>query len=369
MCLNKQFYVYLHIATETNQPKTVCRMNSVAAHMEYLLREHNCVVLPGLGAFICNYEPAHFDADNGNRLCPPGRRLAFNELIDNNDGLVASSISRRHGISFDAACRVISDEVGRIRRALSDAGSLRFGRLGTLTVTDSGHIAFEPAPYAGINGYLFGLQPIRLQPVAHETQPVISLPSVPPSAPRAKEHQRRRISVRTVAMSVAASLAVLLTVGMLLVPPIRTSQPTQTASIAPVPTETPAIEPTVVSIPMPKEMPATVMPAADATQDAIVSETQAAKPAPAAAAVHASEKPAAQPQPRFNVDDAFCVIVASFPTRSQAESFVATHSGKQLGILEKDAKFRVYGATGTTYNMANTQKQLTGQKDAWVCRR
>lgn len=367
--MNKQFYVYLHIATETNQPKTVCRMNSVAAHMEYLLREHNCVVLPGLGAFICNYEPAHFDADNGNRLCPPGRRLAFNELIDNNDGLVASSISRRHGISFDAACRVISDEVGRIRRALSDAGSLRFGRLGTLTVTGSGHIAFEPVQYAGINGYLFGLQPIRLQPVAHETQPAVSLPSVPTSAPRAKEHHRRRISVRTVAMSVAASLAVLLTVGMLLVPPIRTSQPTQTASIAPVPTETPAIEPTVVSIPMPKEMPATVMPAADAQQSVTVLEIQAAKPAPAAAANPASEKPAAQSQPRFNVDDPFCVIVASFPTRSQAESFVAAHSGKQLGILEKDAKFRVYGATGTTYNMANTQKQLTGQQDAWVCRR
>lgn len=344
-------------------------MNSVAAHMEYLLREHNCVVLPGLGAFICNYEPAHFDADNGNRLCPPGRRLAFNELIDNNDGLVASSISRRHGISFDAACRVISDEVGRIRRALSDAGSLRFGRLGTLTVTGSGHIAFEPAQYAGINGYLFGLQPIRLQPVAHETQSAASLPSVPTSAPRAKEHQRRRISVRTVAMSVAASLAVLLTVGMLLVPPIRTSQPTQTASIAPVPTETPAIEPTVVSIPMPKEMPATVAPVADAQQSVTVLEIQAAKPAPAAAANPASEKPAAQSQPRFNVDDPFCVIVASFPTRSQAESFVATHSSKQLGILEKDAKFRVYGATGTTYNMANTQKQLTGQKDAWVCRR
>lgn len=356
-------------------------MNSVAAHMEYLLREHNCVVLPGLGAFICNYEPAHFDADNGNRLCPPGRRLAFNELIDNNDGLVASSISRRHGISFDAACRVISDEVGRIRRTLSDAGSLRFGRLGTLTVTGSGHIAFEPAHYAGINGYMFGLQPIRLQPVAHETPTaLLSVPSIPAPAPRAKEHHRRRISVRTVAMSVAASLAVLLTVGMLLVPPIRTSQPTQTASIAPVPTETPAIEPTVVSIPVPEEMPATVMPAtvmpaADAQQSATVSEAPAAKPAPeaqpspTAAAVSASDKPAAQPKPRFNADDAFCVIVASFPTRSQAESFVAAHTGKQLGILEKDAKFRVYGATGTTYNMANTQKQLTGQKDAWVCRR
>ena len=264
---------------------------------------------------------------------------------------------------------MISDEVGRIRRTLSDAGSLRFGRLGTLTVTGSGHIAFEPAQYAGINGYLFGLQPIRLQPVAHATQPVISLPSIPAPAPRAKEHHRRRISVRTVAMSVAASLAVLLTVGMLLVPPIRTSQPTQTASIAPVPTETPVIEPTVVSIPVPVEMPATVMPAADATHDASVSETQAAKPAPAAAAVSASDKPVAQPQPHFNADDAFCVIVASFPTRSQAESFVAEHSGKQLGILEKDAKFRVYGATGTSYNMANTQKQLTGQQDAWVCRR
>ena len=61
------------------------------------------------------------------------------------------------------------------------------------------------------------------------------------------------------------------------------------------------------------------------------------------------------------------MIVASFATRSQAEVYVAQNGGSNLGILEKDDKFRVYGATGSTRDEANAQRALTGKADAWVC--
>lgn len=72
---------------------------------------------------------------------------------------------------------------------------------------------------------------------------------------------------------------------------------------------------------------------------------------------------------RFNADDSYCVIVASFATRSQAETYMAEHSGKQLGVIEKDSRFRVYAATGSSYEQANSQKKFIGNADAWVCRR
>ena len=87
---------------------------------------------------------------------------------------------------------------------------------------------------------------------------------------------------------------------------------------------------------------------------------------PATTNVLQETKPASA---RFNADDSYCVIVASFATRSQAETYMAEHSGKQLGVIEKDSRFRVYAATGSSYEQANSQKKFIGNADAWVCRR
>jgi len=347
-------------------------MNSVAAHMEYLLRKHNCVVLPGIGAFICNEEPAHFDAENDLLLCPPGRKLAFNELIDNNDGLVASSIARRHGISFDAACKVLADEAAQLRRNIMDCGTVHFGNLGDFESTGNGHITFHASPLAGINGYRFGLRPILVAPCENAMLSVGVTDSQEASAVRV-EQRRRRISMRTVAINVAASLALLLTLGLLFVPPIRTNQPTQTASIAPVPE--PAVELTTPRSATPVFAKETASPV-ESVPEAYEKHSATAMADEIAAVQEpaADSKTPAQPEQtaavvRFKVTDPYCVIVASFPTRSQAETYITSHPKSQLDILEKDSKFRVYEATGSTYAMADAQKRHIAQPDAWVCRR
>ena len=52
-------------------------MKKLAKHIEVLLLENNCVIVPGLGGFIAHYQPAHFD-ETRNEWVPPMRTFGFN---------------------------------------------------------------------------------------------------------------------------------------------------------------------------------------------------------------------------------------------------------------------------------------------------
>ena len=76
-------------------------MITICEHIEYLLRNHDCVIVPGWGAFIAQYQPASFTEDG--QMLPPSRLIGFNASISHQDGLLASSVMRREKISYDAA--------------------------------------------------------------------------------------------------------------------------------------------------------------------------------------------------------------------------------------------------------------------------
>ena len=141
-------------------------MNSIASHVEYLLRKHDCVVLPGLGALLCRYVPASFADEDGVTLNPPGRFMAFNGMLTESDGMLASSVARQSGVTGEAATRSVEAEVAQMRAQLALHGELQLGRLGKFISSADGLISFEPDEIAGINGYFFGLRPISLRPFA-----------------------------------------------------------------------------------------------------------------------------------------------------------------------------------------------------------
>ena len=55
-------------------------MKKLAKHIEVLLLENNCVIVPGLGGFIAHYQPAHFD-ETRNEWVPPMRTFGFNPQL------------------------------------------------------------------------------------------------------------------------------------------------------------------------------------------------------------------------------------------------------------------------------------------------
>ena len=85
-------------------------MFSIIEHIEYLLTRHDCVVIPGWGAFIANYDTASYD-DSRKLMERPHRTIGFNANVNHNDGLLAQSLMRREGLTFDEAMRFITDSV------------------------------------------------------------------------------------------------------------------------------------------------------------------------------------------------------------------------------------------------------------------
>ena len=112
-------------------------MDTLSTHVEFLLRTHDCVVLPGFGSFICNSVSARF-SDDRHTIFPPGRSLAFNPMLSQSDGLLTSSIARKNGISFNAASRIVDDEIAHLRSSLHNEGSMRFGHIGIFKLNDDG---------------------------------------------------------------------------------------------------------------------------------------------------------------------------------------------------------------------------------------
>ena len=120
-------------------------MIDIAQHIEYLLMRHDCVVVPGLGAFLVNDEPARYVAETHSFL-PPSRTIGFNPEVRHNDALLSGSISRRERVSLEAARNRLDMEVASLRCQLDVCGEVPIANLGLLVRGDSPEYpVFEPS--------------------------------------------------------------------------------------------------------------------------------------------------------------------------------------------------------------------------------
>lgn len=361
-------------------------MNNVILHTEYLLRHHDCVVLPGWGAFISRRLPARFDAENPDVMLPPCRRLTFNAELTETDGLVAASISRRDGISYAEADRVVATELGAVMSQLEHDGELLFGHLGAFMKLPGTPVRFYPSVRT-VNSQYQGLGPLKLRALSRRTADYAGgavLPPVPvtprqTAEPAATTEAGHDVPVRRKWMrnigAAAALLAIVITVAVFVMNPIRMANEPEQASIAPVidsrtvvvsaPSETLQATDTVVAGPLVQE--------SAAVSAAVPANTAPVSPEAGARAVAVADKPAvtepAAPQKRFDNSDPYVVVVASFPTAAQARQYMLDHSGRRLDILEQDGKYRVYCSTASSYADARRLTASAGVSDAWVCRR
>jgi hypothetical protein len=62
-----------------------------------LLFKHNCVIIPGIGGFVANYSQAEFKNDN-RTILPSRKRVAFNQSLIENDGLLVNKLSQQKSI-------------------------------------------------------------------------------------------------------------------------------------------------------------------------------------------------------------------------------------------------------------------------------
>lgn len=203
-------------------------MFSITEHIEFLMTRHDCVAIPGWGAFIANYSPARYDEDRAT-MQRPRRTIGFNASASHNDGLLAQSLMRREGMTYDEAMRFIADSVTAYRRQLAMDCEVSMGRLGYFRRVEGRYTEFVPSLRADSLDQYYGLGDLPIKTVAALEQEQAA--RLEPRA--AIVPQGRNLFVRKAAQ-IAASVAVLIGLTVMLSTPITVDRGNQQlASMAP----------------------------------------------------------------------------------------------------------------------------------------
>ncbi|TGX81866.1 SPOR domain-containing protein [Palleniella muris] len=133
-------------------------------HIEILLLDNDCVIVPGLGGFMAHHVCARYDAETQSFL-PPLRQLGFNAQLQINDSLLAQSYIEAYDISYPEALRRIEDEVTELQQKIRNEGKCELNDIGALTLNDNGKIEFEPCEAGILTPELYGLNTIDIAPL------------------------------------------------------------------------------------------------------------------------------------------------------------------------------------------------------------
>lgn len=136
----------------------------VQQHIYQLLLDNDCVVVPGLGGFICQYHSATIDLQRG-LMKPPGRSIAFNKALQQNDGLLLQHISVAEKLTFKEAEEKVRAFVVICNQRLHQHGSVLMPNIGRLYMDELKHIQFAPSADLLPLEDAFGLTTISVQPV------------------------------------------------------------------------------------------------------------------------------------------------------------------------------------------------------------
>lgn len=191
-------------------------MKELARHIEVLLLENDCVIVPGLGGFIAHNKAAEFK-DSANVFCPPVRTIGFNPQLIINDGLLAQSYMQAYDTDFPDASRKIESVVSQIKDSLYKNGQAELENIGTLYYTMAGVYGFEPYQNAFFSPSLYGLGSFSISPLSelkplNETtiEPRIMIETVPSSEDRKEKVKQRHIIKRMAEHAVGIAAAVIL---------------------------------------------------------------------------------------------------------------------------------------------------------------
>lgn len=190
-----------------------CMMFTLNEHIEYLILHHDCVIIPGWGALVAYYSDASYNSST-QIINKPVRKLGFNPSVSHNDGLLAHSIVRREGMTYDQAVRFIDQNVSSYKRQLTSGRELNMGRLGYFKSDASNHVDFVPFSFEMSKDQYYGLCNLPFARLEH-----IKRDNNAGKAIIVEGNWWARKSLKT-----AASIAVLLVLTILLSTPIMVNR-------------------------------------------------------------------------------------------------------------------------------------------------
>lgn len=355
-------------------------MKELILHTEYLLSIHECVIIPGLGGFISQIKPAHFD-ENTSIWFPPQKQISFNPSLFHNDGLLIGSYIDVSDISYSEAFVLVEKSVLEFKKTLKKAETVQFGRIGSFTYDDNGALLFSPytIPY-DFSKSTYGLQAEPISLLADLKQSAFSAESRRASS-RSKKRKSDTIYIPLKKRFLYQGIAVAAVVGlfMLFSTPIyvdNTQKTNYAKLLAPIPSSTLVHDNTLAvnDKETDKKEVTPKVPVTIPSEETQIKKIDKPDPTIVAIAEKKQEKPEKQIQPEKQVksekssvketsskqvaanNNKFFIIIGSFPTEKDAKNFAETAKAKGLpnaNVLVRDGRFRVYANSFSSRNEAN----------------
>ena len=128
----------------------------IEQYISQLLYRHQCVTVPGFGAFLTEIQSAHLH-ENTNSFYPPKKVISFNSHLKNNDGLLANHIAQIEKTSYENAVASIESEVVIWNSILQVNEKFVLKNIGELHLNSEKNIVFTPVENVNYLKESFGL--------------------------------------------------------------------------------------------------------------------------------------------------------------------------------------------------------------------
>lgn len=128
----------------------------IEQYISQLLYRHQCVTVPGFGAFLTEIQSAHLH-ENTHSFYPPKKLISFNSHLKNNDGLLANHIAQSEKSTYDQAVASIESEVVIWSSILQVNERFTLKNVGELYLNSEKNIVFTPSENINYLKESFGL--------------------------------------------------------------------------------------------------------------------------------------------------------------------------------------------------------------------
>ena len=374
-------------------------MIELARHIEILLLENDCVIIPDFGGFIAHYQPARYIKEE-NLYLPPVRTIGFNPQLTINDGLLVQSYMQTHHTDFPDATRMIEKEVSGLKEHLYKEGCTEMHGIGVLHYNIHNTYEFHPNEDGALSPALYGLSSFSVNRLEH----LASTASATTGELLPKQEKRKgtvRFKRQWIGNAVAVAVAVVL--FFFLSVPVENTY-VDKGNYASLGTDglfdairSQSLATTLITVPSKPQQPKktsiknnqnTLKPVAvkvekvgkadEATpKNAVVTNLNTEQPAQPTAQPVATSKPESVKKepvaPVTNKKGNYCIIVSSLPTAKDAQQVLNDYKQKgykDATVIEGNGRYRLslcsFADKAAAYKKLNELKQNDAFKNAWV---
>lgn len=143
---------------------TFVGMDQLQAAIKQLLEVHDCVIVPGFGAFVMRRVGARYN-DEKQVFKAPNKEISFNKLLKDDDGLLINEVMRLRNCEYDVARNFVSDQVGEANLMLEEGHTVHIKGIGKLKIHIRGVIHFTPVADVNFRNDMYGMFDLYIAPV------------------------------------------------------------------------------------------------------------------------------------------------------------------------------------------------------------